>query len=527
MKLGHYLIVLLIVISGNSYAQISPGELSVFHAHLDGISNCTQCHILGEQLSNDKCLACHTELKERIALNKGYHSSAEVKGKTCATCHSDHQGKSFKIVKFETETFNHNMTGFILTGAHGKKTCIECHNTKFITNAKVKAKKFTFLGLKTNCVNCHTDYHKGTLSSNCLNCHDGNAFKPASKFKHTSAKFQLTGKHENVECIKCHKIETANGIKNQKFTGIQYSSCVNCHIDPHKNKFGPNCMDCHSNATFVTTKELKGFDHTKTNYVLQGKHLNLSCKSCHIGSYTTPIKHQKCYDCHKDYHKGQFIKEGISPDCNTCHDLNSFKNALFTIEQHNKTAFILQGAHVAVPCFDCHRKTETWSFREIGKKCADCHKNIHGDAINKKYFPEENCLSCHTSNTWSEINFDHSKTSFKLLGAHITQPCKKCHFSQTNEDTKQQKFSGLSMSCTSCHKDKHFNQFDKEGTTDCSRCHVFDNWKPSKFNHNITAFKLDGKHENLTCNKCHKPTQTNNNIYIQYKISGKCESCHL
>ncbi|MEI6851784.1 MAG: cytochrome C, partial [Bacteroidota bacterium] len=259
---------------------------------LDGISNCTQCHILGEQLSNDKCLACHAELKERIAINKGYHSSAEVKGKTCASCHSDHQGKSFKIVKFETETFNHNITGFILSGAHGKKTCTDCHNAKFISNAKVKTKKFTFLGLKTNCVNCHTDYHKGTLSSNCLNCHDGNAFKPASKFKHTSAKFQLTGKHENVDCIKCHKIETINGVKSQKFIGLQYNTCSNCHIDPHENKFGPNCMECHSNASFVVTKAIKGFDHTKTSYNLEGKHLILECKSCHKAGYGTPIKHQ-------------------------------------------------------------------------------------------------------------------------------------------------------------------------------------------------------------------------------------------
>ena len=47
-------------------AQISPGKLAAVHSHLEGISNCTHCHTLGAQVSNEKCLACHKELKSRI-----------------------------------------------------------------------------------------------------------------------------------------------------------------------------------------------------------------------------------------------------------------------------------------------------------------------------------------------------------------------------------------------------------------------------------------------------------------------------
>jgi len=516
----------LLFISTVSIAQISPGELSSVHSQLEGMSNCTQCHLLGEKLSNDKCLACHTELKERITQNKGYHSSAVVKGKECAICHSDHHGVGFQIIKFEEKIFNHNLVGYPLTGAHSKKICVGCHTSKNISNPKIKAKKFTFLGLKTNCLSCHTDYHQSTLSSNCTICHNPNAFKPASKFNHANAKYQLNGKHKNVACIKCHKQESKNGIKFIKYNGLQYRSCINCHVDVHKNQFGQNCIQCHSNESFVITTGIKNFDHTKTKYKLEEKHISVDCKLCHKVNYTTTIKYEKCTDCHVDYHKNQFVKNEVSPDCSTCHNLSGFVNFSYTIEQHNKSVFPIQGAHTAIPCFECHKKTDKWSFKDVGKKCIDCHKDYHKDFISKKYYPEDNCLSCHNEKTWNEINFEHSKTNFKLLGAHATQTCKQCHFTENTDGTKQQKFINLSVICTTCHVDKHFQQFDKDGSTDCTRCHENDKWKPIKFNHNSTLFKLDGKHINVLCVKCHKPAIVNQNKYIQYKISIKCESCH-
>ena len=77
------------------HAQISPGDLTKAHADLEGIFKCTQCHILGDKVSNDKCLECHKEIKSRIDQKKGYHASREVRGKDCAVCHSEHHGRNF------------------------------------------------------------------------------------------------------------------------------------------------------------------------------------------------------------------------------------------------------------------------------------------------------------------------------------------------------------------------------------------------------------------------------------------------
>ena len=197
-----------------SFSQISPGELAKVHANLEGMSNCTKCHILGKKVSNQQCLDCHTELKVRIDLKKGYHSSSEVRGKECVTCHSDHHGLNFQIVRFEKDKFNHDLSGFNLSGAHSKQLCIKCHKPEFINDAKIKKKKFTYLGLSPACLTCHTDYHQKTLSLNCAECHDFDLFKPAKKFDHSKAKFQLSGKHQELACLACHKI----GIQNeQKF----------------------------------------------------------------------------------------------------------------------------------------------------------------------------------------------------------------------------------------------------------------------------------------------------------------------
>jgi len=113
-------------------AQISPGDLSNAHAHLEGISNCTQCHVLGEKVSNEKCLKCHTDVQSRISLQKGYHSSTEVKGKECLTCHSEHNGKNFHLIRLDIQKFDHKLTGYDLSVPHAKKECRDCHAQVFI-----------------------------------------------------------------------------------------------------------------------------------------------------------------------------------------------------------------------------------------------------------------------------------------------------------------------------------------------------------------------------------------------------------
>jgi hypothetical protein len=519
-------IVLGLLFSWNMSAQISPGDLASPHSYLEGLSNCTQCHILGNKVTGEKCLACHTEIRDRINAQRGYHVSSEVKGKECIVCHSDHHGMNFQLIRFDITKFDHNLTGFTLSVPHAKRQCADCHNVKFISDQKIKTKKYTYLGVGTSCLACHEDYHKKTLSSDCLSCHNPEAFKPATKFSHEDTKFHLRGKHESVDCSKCHKVTTVSGKKFQSFRVAEYN-CSNCHKDPHKNKFGQSCSECHNEESFQVIKGASGFDHNKTDYKLEGKHITVNCKACHKTKFSDPLKFKLCSDCHTDYHKKQFAKNSISPDCSKCHSVKGFTQFSYTVEQHNLGTFPLQGSHLATPCTDCHKKQKDWNFRGIGTICRDCHKDIHQNVIETKYYPDGNCKICHNVTSWDDITFDHSKTNFKLTGAHLKQNCKACHMANVVNGTAQPEFSGLAMKCSGCHEDKHFKQFEKNGVTTCSECHDTENWKASKFDHNKTEFRLDGKHLNVQCAKCHKPQQEGSSFYVKYKLKVfTCESCH-
>jgi len=521
-----WIVCLFLLFAIKSFAQISPGELAKVHAHLEAISNCTKCHTLGAKVSNDKCLACHTEVKARVDAKKGYHSSKEQKGKQCAECHNDHHGKNFQIVRFDTAKFDHNLAGYKLDGKHLKRKCTDCHAQKNIVNQNIKTKTFTYLGLTAECVLCHVDVHEKTLAGSCGNCHGIDGFKPAGKFNHATSKYPLIGMHQKVECVKCHKIETKDGKKFQFFNGMEFKLCTNCHKDVHQNRLGQNCTQCHNEFSFKTNVNKNVFDHNKTKYKLEDKHIVVECKKCHKTKTTDPLKFEKCTDCHADFHKNQFAQSGVSPDCSKCHTLKGFSPSLYTIEQHNQGVFKLLNAHLATPCFECHKKDEKWNFKDLAKRCNDCHTNIHKTFIDAKYYPDENCKICHTEKKWSDVNFDHKKTEFELTGAHPKASCKSCHYKKISDKESQQKFAGLSKVCVNCHIDKHNKEFEANGITDCNRCHETLNWKATKFNHDGTAYKLDGKHKNVACAKCHKPDADKK--YINFKIKEyKCESCHL
>jgi len=318
-----------------------------------------------------------------------------------------------------------------------------------------------------------------------------------------------------------------NGKEFQQFTGLKFKSCVNCHQDPHHNQFGQNCAECHTEESFGAVKGISNFDHSKTAFNLEGKHVNVSCKSCHKGSYTAPVRHSRCTDCHSDYHKGQLTKQGVTPDCKECHSEKGFPGSSYTIERHNKGIFKLEGAHLATPCIACHQKTAEWSFKQIGLKCKDCHTDVHETFLDPKYYPEANCLKCHTVNRWSEVNFDHGQTPYPLTGKHQIQTCRSCHGDKTEVDNFKLKFTGLTAECTKCHVDNHQGQFEVSGRTECNKCHSSDGWAPSTFDHDQARFKLDGKHQNIACNKCHPATAGTDKPYVLYKTGKiRCENCH-
>lgn len=602
---GHIFRIFLVAIlfAGRLYAQLSPGDLSNPHKDLEGVSNCTQCHDIGNRVPSNKCLSCHQEIKLRLDRNIGFHATSEVRNQDCARCHSEHHGRKFNMVRFDEKSFNHSKTGYDLVGAHKKTDCRECHKPDYIADAGLKKRQGTFLGLQQNCLTCHKDRHQKTLGNDCTKCHTSDAFKPAGRFNHDKTDFPLAGKHNTVACIECHLKETRNGAEFQKFAGVAFSNCNSCHTDAHKNNLGPNCKECHSEQSFswpgklnkfnhsktlfalkgkhkqvdcqkchnlnaspltvfqdrqgVKTEDcitchkdvhegsfgtncaechnensfgkvgnLDAFDHNRTKFALKGKHETVDCRKCHVSeSMTDPLPHANCASCHKDFHEGEFVQYGVSPDCRLCHTVDGFSESLYTLEDHGRTKFPLTGAHVATPCFSCHKQEDKWKFKGLGQRCVDCHKDVHAGQIAEKWYPNQSCTECHDPAGWRENKFDHNKTEFKLQGAHARQECRNCHV--PDAEHRYGRFAGLSSACADCHTDTHNGQFAVNGVVTCSECHNMEKWTIKRFNHDKTRFKLTGKHATTKCAACHQDVTRDGKTFVQYKFSNiECAACH-
>jgi hypothetical protein len=512
------------------YCQLSPGDLSKYHADLEGLLNCTKCHDLGEGISQAKCLACHTELKQRIDQNSGYHISSEVKAVSCIDCHNDHHGRNFEIIRFDQSTFDHELAGYKLEDAHAEQECIACHKDEFIADKKIRDKEYTFLGLDTKCSACHQDVHQGSLTTDCASCHDFKAFKPAPLFDHAQTEFPLKGKHLEVDCIKCHPVNQKNGQDFQVFNGLEFNNCTSCHEDEHDDRFGQNCVECHTEESWHLFKGMGNFDHNKTDFSLTGQHRTTDCFACHKNGTdnSNPFKEYEtwkafdCASCHHDVHETK-----LGSDCKICHSTRSFitLNKDHTFD-HSKTDYPLSGKHLEVDCKGCHEgasKIEAIGF----DRCNLCHEDYHEGQFKDDQGLTPDCAKCHTVSDFAESSFtidDHNQTSFALEGAHMATPCFSCHL----KEEEKWEFRNIGSSCNDCHADIHQGILDTKFYPEkqCQNCHTVNTWPDINFDHSLTNFALEGKHLEQQCNACHLVHGIDSKHQLFSGLTSRCMDCH-
>ncbi len=361
----------------------------------------------------------------------------------------------------------------------------------------------------------------------------------------------LAQPHQSLEgganCIKCHEVST----KAPSFR------CLDCHMEiaaevqhnrglhatfPRTGPPGESCVKCHSDhngSDFAMVRwdpTSKGFDHSKTGYLLDGKHSGVSCRSCHNAQHisaparallaTKNLNHTwlglspSCSTCHVDKHQGRFGTE-----CKTCHSTSDWKDAKIDQQHfdHSKTRYPLTGAHRDVECQKCHTAGSDGQPRYAGTQfitCAFCHHDPHKGEF------KQTCESCHNTFSWKKSSFtstfDHSTTHFPLLGKHLQVSCLDCH--------KDGDFKAAIPhdSCSDCHKpDPHQGQFQKRPDGGrCESCHTVQGWSPSLFSaadHAKTGFPLVFPHQKVSCASCHVPAGKETRYKIKFAL---CIDCH-
>lgn len=545
--------------STSGYAQlISPGKLSKAHQNIEGLTNCTSCHTLGSKgISNERCLSCHTPIKASIENNRGYHATIIDQG--CADCHQEHFGADFKIVNWDTTSFAHIETGYELIGKHLEVSCRSCHRPEYIRDqtviefkAKAEALEHTFLGLDTDCESCHqreSPHEDQFTDRDCQSCHTPRNWDDLSVFNHDQSRYQLVGKHLEVACQSCHRpVSTGSQKQITQFTGIEFSECVSCHSDVHEGAMGTLCSDCHTEEGWnrLVNFSEASFNHDRTGFSLLGKHRTLSCASCHDSnrsakgirlnfkgstinfSYPHP-RAENCQSCHADYHENSFADAPGGTECTGCHTVEGWLPTSFDLARHNiETNFPLTGAHLAIPCSQCHQPEingpMTFHFEDL--ECQTCHEE---DSPHEREFANETgetiCADCHSIESWSsEIHFDHSRTRFPLTGAHILTGCNSCH-------GNQQASLPLPLDCEGCHvtDDPHRGQFEQSmNGSRCVDCHNTRTFTLSTFDHNRSRFPLDGAHRDLSCKSCHSAEKAvDGELFVRFRpLNTSCESCH-
>ena len=263
--------------------QISPGPLAAPHATLEGPTQCTTCHGNRRDAMTGQCAACHKDIGWLQDKGRGYHGSTTVKGTPCASCHPDHAGKDFDMVKWpdgSAKTFDHKRAGWPLAQKHAKALCEDCHTAKFEVSppADLSVRKTGqgYTGLDTTCTSCHEDIHRGALKQNCTTCHDAGSWTVTPGFDHDTTAYPLTDKHTEVKCDKCHldprlaPRSDGRGHLVPVYKPVSFESCANCHADPHNGGLGPKCADCHSTLGFKVIDKNR-FDHARTSYPLRGQ----------------------------------------------------------------------------------------------------------------------------------------------------------------------------------------------------------------------------------------------------------------
>lgn len=346
--------------------------------------------------------------------------------------------------------------------------CMDCHTDMQAELADPTSLHFS-MASSANCRDCHTEHH-GAAANLTRNELVG--------FPHERTGYSLLAHPVDdgeFMCLDCHV---------ESLRTFAPDTCRICHqlLDSdfaaqHLADFGDDCLACHDGV------DRYGGEFAHAVFTLDGKHLEVDCSACHLEARTIADLEslpQACVDCHNtdDIHAGR-----LGGSCHTCHTTAGWEGATL---DHQLTGFALRGAHNEVDCEGCHVDRQ-WTG--LPTNCAGCHQP--NDPHRGQF--SQDCSACHVESAWSDLIFDHARTHYALVGAHLQADCTGCHQDGRYVDTP--------TACIACHRadDEHNGRFGE----DCSACHRPTEWSDVTFDHALSNFPLTGAHRNVSCENCH------------------------
>jgi hypothetical protein len=350
---------------------------------------CTDCHVNNNyNLTSTACVTCH--LKDYQGTTNPNHVTSNFP-QACGSCHN--------TSTWLNASFNHNSTGFPLTGMHTvpPRQCTDCHvnNNYNLTSAA--------------CVTCHLKDYQGTTNPShvassfpqtCDSCHSTSTWLNAT-FNHNSTGFPLTGSHTVPprQCTDCHVNNNYN---------LNSTACYTCHQKDYAGTTNPahtaagfptQCQLCHD--TLVWTDST--FNHNNTPFPLTGSHTvpPRQCSDCHVNNNYTTLP-TVCIGCHQtDYNNTTNPGHAAQPQffpttCQNCHNTTAWTGATFNHTQY--TQFPTHHGNAGGVCSTCHINSNNYAIFQ----CTGCHggnnpNNFQHDNVPGYVYNSINCYQCHQS----------------------------------------------------------------------------------------------------------------------------------
>lgn len=264
---------------------------------------CIKCHTSGrntDPIEFGKCIDCHKDI----------HMGQFTESKHKSTCEKCHTVNAFIPPDYDID--DHSKSEYPLTGGHLAVPCFLCH-TKVENDEGIEYTRYHYSD--TTCATCHENIHaneadKWIEQGGCEYCHVTDSWSRIS-FDHNQSQFKLTGKHSDLKCAQCHKLNEGN--RSKTVLKPLPLSCSGCHEDIHRGQFAEfnrdgfengACDICHITESWSPVN----FDHDRdTKFKLQGGHEGLTCKQCH---------NIQTFDGREFWQYG-----GLSLECSSCHSV--------------------------------------------------------------------------------------------------------------------------------------------------------------------------------------------------------------
>jgi hypothetical protein len=290
---------------------------------------CSECHIQNNynlQIAPTDCgnSGCHLTTWQQTNNPPHVSSGSAFAVANCSTCHN--------TTSWLTANFNHNLTGWPLTGAHATTACTACH----VNN------NYNLTSANTDCYSCHQKDWTSTQATGgnvpnhvaagfptalCSTCHDTVNWADG-KFDHSTTGWPLTGAHTTTPCASCHVSS------NYSLTSAN-TACYGCH-----------------QAAWQSTQTAGG---SVPNHIAAG--YPTTCDSCHVTSswlgatfnhtyFPVPHHGSICNDCH------QVSTDYSSFTCIACHTIGGAHNQATTDPKHDGVGGYSYGP---TTCYNCHK----------------------------------------------------------------------------------------------------------------------------------------------------------------------------